>query len=401
MRVAYVVSQYPARSHTFIRREIVELRRRGLDVATVSIRATPDEELKDDQDRRDAAETVAVLPASASVLVKALFLGFFRRPLAFAKTLIKALQHRNPGIRDLMWSIFYFVEAMILAFHVRRIGADHLHVHFANAGGTVTYLAAIFTDLPWSMSIHGTADFEFPAGPLLGEKVEAAQFVRCASHLVRAQALRTVGGDQWDKLYVCRCGLADSVLERHQQPTGELRVFCVGRLSSEKGHLGLISAFSTALKDQPTLRLTMIGDGPERSNIEALCESLGVSDKVTFRGSVPEEMVLEELMAADIFALPSLMEGLPVVLMEAMAIGVPVIAPRVAGIPELIDDGEEGLLYTPGEWEDMARALVTLSDQPSLRTKLALQAREKIESEFIISRSIEPLWHSFYDPTRG
>jgi len=174
--------------------------------------------------------------------------------------------------------------------------------------------------------------------------------------------------------------------------TGPVRVLCVGRLSPEKGHHGLLQALSELHRTIPPFRLTFIGDGPMRADLEARAQFLGLQDCVEFAGARAEEQVMEALSRAHVFVLPSLMEGLPVVLMEAMAHALPVVAPRVAGIPELVTDEGEGLLFAPSDWPALKLQLRRILTDPDLRKRLGGAGRVRIAEEFTIDRVVEPLW---------
>jgi glycosyltransferase involved in cell wall biosynthesis len=217
---------------------------------------------------------------------------------------------------------------------------------------------------------------------LLGDKIKAAEFVACASYFGRAQAMRLVQPDHWRKLHVIRCGLAPDELPRPARGREKLRIVCVGRLSAEKGQAGLLQAFAHVAADNEHAELIFIGDGPEGESLQADAKALGISSKVTFAGRKSEPETLEEIALSDILVLPSFMEGLPVVLMEAMAIGVPVVASRVAGIPELVEDRKTGLLFTPSDWNALADCLTQLVADASLRVMLASSAQSAIFPDF-------------------
>jgi colanic acid/amylovoran biosynthesis glycosyltransferase len=165
----------------------------------------------------------------------------------------------------------------------------------------------------------------------------------------------------------------------------------VGRLSPEKGHIGLLDAFAQALKRGADGELVLVGDGPDRRRIERHTAALGLKDRVRLLGLLPEHQTLSEVAQSDLLVLASFMEGLPVVLMEAMALGVPVIAPRLAGVPELVQEGVHGLLFAPSNWSELSDALGKLLTDRALREQLGSRGRAKIEAEFEINRAVEPL----------
>jgi len=392
MRVAYLVSQYPAPSHTFIRREVDALRRHGIDVQTFSVRRPKPEERQSEVDAREYEQTWYVLPAGPGIVVAHLG-ALVRHPIRYLGTLREAIRHRVPGLRALIWSLFYFAEAIALASELHRRGIHHVHNHFANAGGNVGYLATRYLAIDWSLTLHGISEFDYPSGLLLPDKIRAAQWVACVSHFGRAQAMRSVEPEHWDKLFIARCGVElSSMPKRPQKIEGSrLRIVTVGRLSPEKGQSGLLRAFRKVVDTGADAELRLVGDGPGERALRAQVKELGLDDRVHLAGRLPEQGALEEIAAADVFVLSSFMEGLPVVLMEALALGVPVVAPTVAGIPELVEAGESGLLFSPGDWHGLAVRLERLLIDPSLRDRLAAEGGRRVEAAFDIERAIEPL----------
>lgn len=386
-RIAYVVSQYPASSHTFIRREVDSLRRHGVDIRTYSIRRPSPAELKAPADQASFAETRFVLPMKAGTLLKAHLRAVTMQPGAWVALLRLALRHRAPGAKAMLWSLFHFAEAVVLAAMLREDGVTRVHNHFANAGATVGMLAARFAGLPWSLTLHGISETDYPAGLTLGAKLEASTFAACVSWFGRAQAMRVTAPAHWHKFTTVRCGLDLTSLPAAARHVGSRReIVCVARLSAEKGHLGLLEAIAPL-----DVYLTLVGDGPMLAEIEQAVAAAGLSERVRFAGRLDEAATLAAIARADLLVLPSFMEGLPIVLMEAMAIGVPVIGSRVAGVPELIEDGVEGLLFRPGDWDDLRRAIARIRDEPELGDRLAAAARAKVAGEFDIATAVLPL----------
>jgi colanic acid/amylovoran biosynthesis glycosyltransferase len=399
MPIAYLVSEYPAASHTFIRREVAAVRAHGVDIQTFSVRTPSAAERAGPPDRAAFEETHYLLPVDVSRLLRAHAGALLRHPGAYARTFRLALRHRVPGVRALTWAVFHFAEAVMLARELERRRATHLHNHFANSGATVGFLASRFLGLPWSLTLHGSSETDYPAGVLLGAKLEAAVFAACVSHYGRAQAMRTIPPEHWQKLMIVRCALDLRVLPpRAARAAGSLvRVICVARLAPEKGHIGLLEAFAKARARGLEAELVLVGDGPERERVERYIRELGLERCVSMRGRMPEAETLAEIAASDLLVLSSLMEGLPVVLMEAMALGLPVIAPCVAGVPELVEHKLHGLLFAPAAWDELALHLYTLLADAALRDSMGRAGRVKVEAEFEIGRAVVPLaarWQS-------
>jgi glycosyltransferase involved in cell wall biosynthesis len=393
--IGYLVSQYPAASHTFIRREVQQLRRLGLPLATFSVRPPSADEVTTPDDAIAFGTTTYIFPSSTGSLISRHVAGLITRPLAYFRTLRLALQHRAPGVKSLLWAVFHFGESISLAAELKRSRVCHLHNHFANSGATVGLLAATFLEIPWSLSLHGISETDYPAGLLLGDKVARASFVACVSWFGQAQAMRVSRRHHWDKFFVVRCGLQSSMLatkSQFERPRSEIpSIVCAGRLSPEKGHLGLLKALLALKSRGVAFRVVFVGDGPNRDQVEREYRASGVGRSVTFLGRLNENAALAEIAKADLLVLPSFMEGLPIVLMEAMAMGVPVVGPRVAGVPELVRDGSEGLLFTPSDWNDLADKLQTLLSDAGLCRTLARSARLKVEREFSLDTALLPL----------
>jgi colanic acid/amylovoran biosynthesis glycosyltransferase len=399
MRIAYLVTEYPATSHTFIRREVNALRARGISVATFSVRRPDPVTVSSARDRASLEETWYILPPNLVSLATAHLSALFGHPRRYLRALFISFRHRVPGMRGLVFSLIYFAEAIMLARELERQRIDHLHTHFANSGSIVGLLASRYLELTWSFTLHGISETDYPAGVLLGAKIEAARFVACASYFGRAQAMRVVSPEHWSKIFVVRCAidLADlpsrGIIGKNVRP----RLICVGRLSPEKGYFGLLEAFAKVRTSGVDGDLVIVGDGPERARIEGAIDNLDLRANVSLKGALDEQATLQQIANADILVLPSFMEGLPVVLMEAMALGLPVIASRVAGIPELVTDDQHGLLFCPTDWNELAEKIDQLIADPELRQRLGQAGRSRVELAFEINRAIEPLAIRFSD----
>jgi colanic acid/amylovoran biosynthesis glycosyltransferase len=394
--IAYLTSQYPAPSHTFIRREIDALRRRGLQIHTFSVRRPLPQEILSERDRQDVADTFYVLPALPVRTVAALARTFLRDPMRFLSTLWATAQHRLPGLKNLVWALFYFIEGMMVADELRRRGIDHLHNHFANASASVGFAATRYLGIDWSLTLHGISDFDYPHGPLLPGKIAHARFLACVSHFGRAQAMRVSDPVYWSKLFIARCGVDLAGLPpKGPSRQDRLRLIQVARLSPEKGQIGLLEAFAAAVKRGLDAELLIVGDGPDQERVATRIAALGMGDRVTLPGRVSEAHALSLIASADIFVLSSFMEGLPVVLMEALALGVPVIAPSIAGVPELVEPHVSGMTFPAGDWNELTDRILKLAGDPSLRARLAAEGKSRVEAEFAVNRAVEPMYSAF------
>jgi glycosyltransferase involved in cell wall biosynthesis len=387
-RIAYLVSDYDAPSHTFIRREAAALQHLGADIVAFSIQPGS----------KPGSDVASVLGRSPWAYLLALIASAVKRPSRFFSTWNLALRHRPPGLRAIVWAQFHFVEALVLARLLSQAGASHLHVHFANSGATVAMLAADYLRVPWSLTLHGISETDFPAGLLLPEKITRAKFIACASYFMQAQAMRMVSPDQWHKFQIVRCGVdthrlgqMTSGLARSDLP----RLICVGRLSPEKGHLGLLEVISRLRARGIDCRLNLVGDGPLRPAIEDVVERMNLGDRVSLEGFLIEDDTLAAIASSDILVLPSFMEGLPVVLIEALAMGKPVVASRVAGIPELVEHGRSGLLFTPSDTEDLEEVLARILVDRTDWVTLGVAGKARVQSEYDSLQIAKPLLDMF------
>jgi glycosyltransferase involved in cell wall biosynthesis len=389
-RIAYLVGEYPAVSHTFILREVAALRAGGLEILTCSVRRTGPEHHRGPAEKAEAAATFNLLERARNPLhlIGAQVAGL-KHPRRYFGTLARAFGLRGPGLVSAVYQLIYFLEAAVLARHLRDQGVTHLHGHFAQASATVAMLAARLADIPFSFTLHGPADFNDPRLWRLDAKIAAAKFVACISHYCRSQGMLVSPVGDWPKLKIIHCGVEPGRYVGH--PAQGKEILFVGRLAAAKGVPVLIEALPQIRGTHPEAHLTLIGDGPERGFLEDRVRRLGLSDAVTFAGYRSQDEVAEALDRAAIFALPSFAEGVPVVLMEAMAARRPVVATRITGIPELVEDGVSGRLVVPGDVTSLASAISDILADPAAAARMGENGRAKVEAEFDIRREATKL----------
>lgn len=356
-RLAYLVNQYPMVSHTFIRREIAELERRGFDIHRLSIRSTKGLTV-DPADKREAERTFTCLDEPKALLLLC-FVGYLlRHPVRMFRALRETERYSRTHRRNFGKHMAYLVEAVRLVRLLRKRGIDHVHAHFGTNSATVAVLMKKLAGIRFSMTVHGSAELDSPLTIRLPAKVAEAEFTAAISHYTKAQLMRYCAPRDWDRIHVVPCTIDDSYLsEALPIPTGSQGLVSVGRLSPEKGHLLLLDAFAEAIADGTPGKLAIVGDGPMRAEIEKKVAKLGLGNDVLLLGWQNEEQIKRHLRASKGLVLPSFYEGLPVVLMEAMALGRPVIATPVGGIPELVKDGENGWLVPAGDTHEWALAI--------------------------------------------
>jgi glycosyltransferase involved in cell wall biosynthesis len=331
------------------------------------------------------------------------------RPRRYLATLRLALALSPGGARANLWQLFYFAESILVWSQCRRRRVRHIHAHFANVASAVALLAADFgapDGFAWSYTMHGYTEFDEVRRYALAEKTRRAAFVACISDFCRSQLLKLVEPEYWDKLVVVRCGLdageVRALPARAPAPAGAdapLRLLFVGRLVPEKGVLVLLWALAALRERGLQVDAVLVGDGPYRDQLEREAHRLGVAGQLTFTGALTGAAIAPQYRDADVFCLPSFAEGLPVVLMEAMASGVPVVATAIAGVRELVHDGESGLLVSPGRADELAGALAVMLAEPALAAGMAETGRRHVEREFDSDRNALALAELFGEIT--
>ncbi len=393
-RIAYLAGRYPAVSHTFILREVAALRALGVDVDTYSIWRSGESELLGPEERAEAERTFSLLPLRPATVLRAHAEALVRRPGAYVRMLAEAFRLAPSTPRGLMLAASWFVEAAVLWRRCRGRGTTLVHAHLNGTAPSLALLACLLGGEGWtySMSVHGPTEFYDVHGEALAEKASRAEFVVCISDFARSQLMTLVGLERWPRLHVVHCGVDVGVFRPAERPPdGELDVLCVGRLVRVKGQAVLIDAVAELRRRGVAVRATLVGDGPEREALERRAAGLGLANAVTFTGSLGQPEVRREYERAGAFCLPSFAEGIPVVLMEAMAMEIPVVTTTVAGIGELVEDGVSGLLVRPSRDDQLVDALERLATDPALRERLGRAGREKVEAEFEIGRSARML----------
>jgi glycosyltransferase involved in cell wall biosynthesis len=379
MKVAYLTAQYPKTSHSFIRREIAALERQGFEVLRHSVRPVS-EKLVDPDDIAELGRTRMILGPRALPVVASTLLTAFSRPRRWIDSLLCALQMGWRSERGLFRHLAYFCEACDLVRALERQHAEHLHAHFATNATSVALLTHRLGGPAYSFTVHGPDTAEYPRLIALERKIKEARFVVTVSHNARAQLMRYSEPRDWCKIFVVHCGLDAAFLRQPHVPLPrEPRIVCVARLDVEKGHLVLLEAVARLAREGLDFELELIGDGPLRSEIERAIRTWQLERRVKLSGWLGSAEVRHRLLASRVLVLPSFSEGLPVVLMEALALGRPVIASCLSGTPELVVNGENGWLVPSSSLEDLVYALreaLTASDVELER--IGARGRERV-----------------------
>ncbi len=380
-RIAYLVSRYPAISHTFILREVLALRRRGFEIYPASINP-PDRtrELMTEEERRESDATYCIKTAGLFRILMAHLRVLRASPRRYFGGLFYALGLAGSDLHAWLYHFFYFVEAVALGDWMRRNQLRHVHVHFATPAATVAMLTGRICNVEFSMTVHGPDEFYDVGGYLLAEKIRLARFVCVIGRYCRSQLMKVSEPEHWHKFEISPLGVDPDLFcpAPHEKSADEFHLICVGRLVATKGQAILLQALSRLRQNQHRVSLTMVGDGPDRTALELAASQLGIADCVRFTGAVNQDHIRQFYRQADAFVLPSFAEGIPVVLMEAMAMGVPCISTMITGIPELIASGSEGILVPASDADLLADAIALLMNNPELAARFAIQGRQKV-----------------------
>lgn len=394
MRVAYLVNQYPKVTHTFIRREILALEALGVEVLRYSVRAAQ-EAVLDPVDLAEERSTRRILDVGKNALIAALTRTALRRPVHFSRAASVALELSARGKAVAPKHAAYLAEACVLLEWLEGSQVTHLHAHFGTNPAAVALLCHLLGGPPYSFTVHGPEEFDRASSLGLDLKVQHAKFVATISSFGRSQLMRFTKLEDWHKIHVVRCGLDSEWLNaetRAVQP--EPRLVSVGRLSEQKGPLLLLDA-AARLKQHLDFQLRIIGEGELRAAMERRIKEAGLEQNVSLLGWAGSEQIQEEVQQARALVLPSFAEGLPIVIMEAFALGRPVLSTYVAGIPELIDK-KCGWLVPAGSTKQLAEAMrAVLEAPPSELTRKGQVAKKRVKLQHDVAESAQRLTRLF------
>lgn len=383
------MSGYPAISETFILREVQGLRERGMEIEVASINRpklhfNPEEEKK----------TYYIKEQGIRGVIRSFCKSFFFHPLQFLSAFFFTVKL---GFKDnFFYRFFYLAEALLIAEWLEENKLDHLHVHFANPASTVALIATKLKDFRFSMTIHGSDCFEECTRNLIPEKLKAADFVICVSHFTRSQLMKFCDQEKWKRLEVIRLGV--DLSKYHKDPKEDssvCQILCVARLIPAKGLHLLIDAIASLKKKGLHFHLVLVGGGERKETFEQYAKEKEVEEFITFTGALSQEETKSYYQQADLFVLPSFAEGVPVVLMEALAFELPSIATQVAGIPEIIEEGVNGFIIAPGVVEDIAEKLTILIQDKDLRKEMGRAGRKKVGEEYSLPDNLLKLYNYF------
>lgn len=386
-KILYLIGQYPAINHGYLLAEIRLLRSFGFDLHVISI-SPPDRPLAglSELEREEAARTYYVksLPLLRIFVLNAF--EFLRNPFRYISGFFFTVRLASVEVEKFFHHLAYLAQAAIVGRRMRELGVPHLHANFS----TVGLIAARLFPITWSFAVHGFGELHDPTASHLTERIHSAQFVRAISRFGRGQLMLSCERSQWHKLQYCPLGIdVNQFLPSSQPPatSSPLRLLCVGRLSEEKGQTLLLESIASLSAQGFAVKLHLAGDGPDRKSLESYAQQLGVSSNIVFEGWLDPTRLIALYASTDVFVLSSLAEGIPVVLMEAMALEKPCVAPRIAGIPELIEDGVDGLLFSVADVGELTERISALIQSAELRQRIGTNARQKVLRDYDMARN--------------
>lgn len=358
VKIAYILNTYPQPSHSFIRREMQALERQGLTIVRLAMRRS-DADLIDPRDQEEAARTSYILDRGVALLP-----GLLWAMLRVPRALRMALRLGRRSSQGVLRHLIYLAEAADVTRRARAQGIQHLHAHFGTNAAAVAMLAHALGGPRFSFTTHGPEEFDAPNALSLGEKLDNAAFAVGVSRFGRSQLSRWAEFDTWQRLHVVHCGIEPSAFDAPKPvPSQGVWLVSIGRFVEQKGQMSLVDAMAL-LDDVPDLHLSLVGDGEMRDDLENAIMRKGLQDRVTLTGWLAQDDVRAHLDAAHALVMPSFAEGLPMVVMEAMAAARPVIATYIAGTPELVSEGETGWLVPAGDAQALAKAIRDMASTP-------------------------------------
>lgn len=389
MKLAYLAPEIPALSATFVYNEILALNELGHEIVPISVHKpimpATDEHLE------PLSSKVIYLYATSKKKVFFSHLELLaKQPLRYTKALVdcvKDMLRVNLFTRDARGLLYRFFYAAKLAKDLVKNDVQHVHVHFAHVPTDIAMYATMLTGIPFSVTAHANDIFE--RGLLLDKKVERSGFFATISDFNRQYIQQTYQVVP-DKLEIIRCGVDSRVFTRKTAAalSSPVRIGVVGRLVEKKGIDTLISALAILKSKFSDFIVEIAGSGPLEDELKQQVKQLDLTEQVTFLGPLPHDQVVKFVRELDLFVLPCKkdkqgdMDGIPVVLMEAMMVGTAVISSRISGIPELVIDEETGKLIEPGNSEQLAGAILELIKDEALRGALISHAEKKVQQEF-------------------
>ena len=396
--LAYLVSLYSGLSMVFVSREVLLLRALGfnIDVASINPPDRPPGKLTE-AEAAEAKRTYCVKADGAVAAIKAHIRVVAKRPAGYFLGLRLAVRLAGFDLRRLIFNLLYFTEALMVGMWMQRKLQKHLHVHLGSQAATVGLFVRQVFGFGYSITFHGPDEFYDAKGQYLPQKIAAAALIWCRRSYTRSQLMMLSSYAHWKKFVLCRVGVDTQVFSpRPNRPLRDyFEILCIGRLTPAKGQHLLIDAVDGLVRRGHRVRLHLAGNGQDEASLREHASQIGDPSTVLFEGPVDQDGICALYAKADLFCIPSFAEGIPCVLMEAMAMEIPCVTPHITGIPELIRDGIDGLLVAPSDLDGLVEALARLMDDRELRGRIAKNGRERVLERHDLRRNSERLAEVF------
>src|SRR5215216_4448260 len=403
LKVAYIMSRFPKLTETFILYEMLAMRQQGIRVEVYPLLRERENVMH--QEAVQFVEVAHFQPFISLPIVRANLHFLWKKPFVYLKTLWDLLRSNWGSFNFFTGVIGIFPKTVLFAYQMRADHVQHVHAHFASHPAAAGFIIHRLVGIPYSFTAHGS-DLHRDRH-MLREKVAEAAFVAAISEYNKELIISECQGNYREKVNVVHCGVDTEVFRARSHETpfekGEnpFMILCVGTLHEVKGQAYLIEASRHLHKRGFNFECHFVGDGPDRESLTNLAEHAGISDKVRFHGKLTRDEIARLLLDADVLTAPSVptsdgrREGIPVVLMEAMGSGVPVIASDLSGIPELVNSKLTGLLVPPRDAKSLADALERYIKDPDLRRRLGQAGRDKVVEEFDLNKNAAKLAECF------
>ena len=390
MRVAYVLSRFPTIVETFILREIIELETLGVEVRIFPI-ILEKNDVKHQESRKLMPQVRYIPYLSFNVAVGNVRI-FLKNPWLYLKVFFILVKENLSGPKFLSRAMVIFPKAVIASEVVSREKIDHIHAHFGTHAATYAWIMSQFTGIPYSITLH--AHDIFNQKTMLKRKMDDASFLVTISDYNVHYIEEKISPKYTDKINIVRCGV---YLDQYQtRPDRSLQgrpfeIINVARLKNTKGHKFLIEACTIMKKSGIPFRVRLVGEGEERKNIEKSIAAMDLAGQFELVGFVPQDKVPGLLSQSDCYVQPSLQEGIPVAIMEALAVGLPVVATNLSGIPELVENNVTGYLVEPASAEELAQAILGVYQNYAESLALANKGRERVINQYDIRKNARNL----------
>jgi glycosyltransferase involved in cell wall biosynthesis len=377
---------------TFIYREVLALERSGFNVLTFSVWKPATESLSQES-RHLVDSTTYIFPTSWPRFLQRHVVFLFTRPGKYIGTALFVLTRRGEGWRKRVRTLGHFGQAVYVAREMQKRGVQHVHAHFSHNAASIALMLSRLLDISFSFTAHNIL---FTDQILLKDKIRESCFIAAISEFTRRFIINLVPGEHYDdKIHIVHCGLSPRDFSPpHSRPANDVPLLLfVAQLAERKGAPVLVEACRVLAGRGVAFRCVIVGGGPQKAQLAQLVTRYGLQDVVELTGALFQEQVKAYFERADVFVMPCLrtasgdMDGIPVALMEAMAMEIPTVSTFVSGIPELIEHERSGLLVDEKDVEGLADALQRLIGDAALRERLGKNGRQKVLREFDVDKS--------------